>query len=127
MKNPNARFITTPAPADNILPFVKTCASCVFAEPSPTNPASEIVCEVWSLRLKIEHGCTAFMADREDYYRFWRDAGETSLHPSAEKDVEPIINAVNVELQTESALRGDRAFGVPLYPYRNRRLERWEN
>jgi hypothetical protein len=52
------------------------------------------------------------MGDKEDFYRFWRDAEDTSPHPSADKDAEPLINAVNFELQTESAQRGDRAFGI---------------
>jgi len=127
MKNQNARFITTPAPANNPLPLIKTCANCVYSEPSGFDP-SEIVCEVWQLRLKLENGCTAFFADRESYYRFWRDAGETALHPSADTLAEPIANALNVGLQMESVQKGDRAFGIPIgFPYKNRRLEDWEN
>lgn len=127
MKNLNARYITTEVPPGNPLPFVKCCANCVFAEPSNIDP-SEIVCEVWRLRLKLENGCTQFMADKEAYYRFWRDSEETALHPSADSEADPLVNAVNFELQTESAREGDRAFGIAVgYAYKNRRLEDWEN
>lgn len=126
MKSPNARFITTPAPEGNPLPFVKCCASCVYSEPSGVDP-SEVVCEIWHLRFKLENGCTQFFADREEYYRFWRDAQTTALHPSANTEADPLVNATNAPLQIERAQRGDRAFGVPLYPYKNRRLENWEN
>ncbi|HEX8396396.1 MAG TPA: hypothetical protein VF644_03050 [Pyrinomonadaceae bacterium] len=128
MKNQNARFITTPAPANNLLPFVKTCASCIHSEKSATMLYSEVICTLWKMRLQSEHGCTSYLGDAEEYYKLWRDSEETALHPSAETDADPLVNAVNVELQTESAKKGDRAFGIPIgFPYKNRRLEDWEN
>lgn len=50
-----ARYIATPAPAENPLSFIKCSGNCVFA-PSDNLYPSEEVCEVWHSDLKIE-GC----------------------------------------------------------------------